>query len=52
VLSKEFGTFGSQEDKIEIMGLLTDEEAEHDSVLGYLTAEEVFERIKKYLYIR
>lgn len=34
-------------DLIEIMGLLTPEEQEHDSVVGYLTAEEVFRRIKE-----
>lgn len=33
-------------DSIEIMGLLTPEEEEYDSVRGWLTAEEVFERIK------
>jgi hypothetical protein len=32
---------------IEIMGLLTPEEQEYDSVVGYLTAEEVFRRIKE-----
>lgn len=34
-------------DLIEIMGLLTPEEQQHDSVVGYLTAEEVFRRIKE-----
>ena len=29
------------------MGLLTDEEEKNDSVLGYLTAENVFERIER-----
>ena len=46
----DHGTLGSDEkdgDLIEIMGLLTPEESEHDSVAGYLTAEEVFRRIKE-----
>ena len=30
------------------MGLLTPDEEEYDSVLGYLTAEDVFERIRKH----
>ena len=42
-----WGTYGFKDDLIEIMGLLTPEEAEHDSVIGWLTAEDVFERIKK-----
>ena len=42
-------TYGSREDKLEIMGLLTEEEMQDDGVLGYLTAEEVLKRIKKYL---
>lgn len=36
-------------DLIEIMGLLTPEEEEYDSVKGWLTAEEVFRRIKEAL---
>lgn len=36
-------------DLIEIMGLLTPEEKEWDSVRGWLTAEEVFGRIKEAL---
>lgn len=42
------GSFGSSDDTLEIMGLLTHEEKEDDSVLGYLTAEEVFDRIRKH----
>lgn len=43
-----FGTYGEQDDKIEIMGGLTEEEKENgDQVIGWLTAEEVFERIEK-----
>lgn len=40
------GTYGEQDDKLEIMGGLTKEEAEHDMVVGWLSAEEVFIRIK------
>ncbi len=39
-------TYGGDEDKLEIMGCLTEEESKHDSVVGWLTAEEVFDRIK------
>ena len=42
------GSYGREDDLLEIMGLLTPEEEEQDSVLGYLTAENVFERIKKH----
>ena len=42
------GSYGREQDLLEIMGLLTPEEEEHDSVAGYLTAEDVFERIKKH----
>ena len=41
-----FGSYGVEENLLEIMGLLTPEEAEHDSVLGHLTAENVFERMR------
>lgn len=39
--------FGGPSDLIEIMGLLTPEEEENNSVVGWLTAEEVFRRIKE-----
>lgn len=39
------GTYGNDENLIEIMGLLTDEEKKRDSIVGYLTADEVFKRI-------
>lgn len=42
------GSYGSQNDKIEIMGLLTEEESQDDDVVGWLTAENVFERIEKH----
>lgn len=45
---EHYGSYGKDEDKLEIMGLLTPDEEEHDSVLGYLTAENVFERIRKH----
>ena len=43
---EHWGSYGREKDLIEIMGLLTPEEMEYDSVLGCLTAEEVFNRIK------
>lgn len=42
------GTYGAEKDLIEIMGLLTPEELLMDSVTGYLTAENVFDRIKRH----
>lgn len=42
------GSYGRERDLIEIMGLLTPEEEECDAVAGYLTAENVLERIKKH----
>ena len=40
------GSYGYSVGKLEIMGALTIEESENDTVLGYLTAEEVFKRFK------
>lgn len=40
-------TYGNKQDLLEIMGGLTEEEKWRDSVLGYLTAEEVFKRFKQ-----
>lgn len=40
------GSYGNDDDKIEIMEALTEEEHEYDQVLGHLTAEEVFKRFK------
>lgn len=45
---EEFGTYGFEENKLEIMGLLTDEESKFDDVVGHLTAEDVFQRIKNH----
>lgn len=42
------GSYGREKGLLEIMGLLTDEEYECDSVAGYLTADDVFNRIKKH----
>jgi hypothetical protein len=39
-------TFGNEQDLLEIRGLLTPEEEQNSSVCGYLTAENVFKRIK------
>lgn len=44
---QHYGSYGNQQDLLEIMGGLTEEEQENDSVLGYLTAEEVFKRFKQ-----
>ena len=41
-------TYGAEQDLLEIMGLLTRKEAKHDFVCGYLSAKEVFKRIKKH----
>lgn len=41
-----YGTYGGENDKLEIMGLLTPKELEVDTVVGHLTAENVFDRIK------
>lgn len=42
------GSYGHEKNLLEIMGLLTDEEARFNSVKGWLTAEDVFERIEKH----
>lgn len=41
-------SYGGDCNQIEIMGLLTPEEQEHDDVVGHLTAEQVFERIRNH----
>ena len=42
------GSYGASRDLLEIMGLMTEEEEQKtgDNVLGWLTAEDVFKRIK------
>ena len=42
-----FGTYGEEENLLEIMGCLTEEETQEDCVAGYLTADTVFNRIVK-----
>ena len=42
---EHFGSYGSQLDLLEIMGLLTEEEIKHNSVKGWMNAKEVFKRI-------
>lgn len=45
-----FGSYGASRDLLEIMGLMTEEEQRKtgDEVLGNLTAENVFNRIKSH----
>lgn len=45
---EHFGSYGHEQDKLEIMGLLTAKEKKNDSVLGYLSAKEVFTRIERH----
>ena len=40
-------SYGSEQDLLEIKGLLTKNEKKYDAVIGYLSAEEVFKRIQK-----
>ena len=49
VIEHDF-SYGREKDLLEIQGLMTKEELEEtqDTVLGYLTAEEVFQRIEKH----
>ena len=44
------GSYGRRQDLLEIMGLLTKKEYKEtqDTVIGYLTAEDVFQRIKNH----
>lgn len=41
-------SYGNEYDLLELMGLLTPEEKIYDEVVGHLTAEEIFNRIKKH----
>lgn len=45
---QHLGSYGNTENLLEIMGLLTPEGAENDSVKGYLTAENVFKRMSEH----
>lgn len=49
VIEHDF-SYGREEDLLEIQGLLTKKEYKEtqDTVIGYLTAENVFQRIKKH----
>lgn len=46
------GSYGRTRDSLEIMGLMTKKEIKEtkDTVLGYLTAENVFQRIKRHYF--
>lgn len=43
-----YGTYGGDEGLLEIMGLLTPNEEENDDVAGWLSADDVFNRIKNH----
>ena len=45
---QHYFSYGNDEDRIEIMGLLTEEEADFDEVVGYLTADDILHRICKH----
>ena len=45
---EHFGSYGSESDLLEIMGLLTEEELENDTVKGWMTAKKVFKRIQQH----
>lgn len=41
-------SYGVKEDLLELSGLLTEEESKFDTVKGYLSAQEVFDRIQRH----
>ena len=43
---EHYGSYGNEQDLLEIMGGLTAKEQLDDGILGWLTAEEVFKRFK------
>lgn len=45
---EHFGSYGADENLLEIMGLTTKKERKDNTVLGYLTADNVFKRIRKH----
>jgi len=45
----QYGSYGYEEGLLEIMGVIVDEEKAGDSVEGYLTADEVIERVNAWL---
>lgn len=46
---QHYGSYGNTKNLLEIMGLIKPEET-CDSVLGYLTAEDVFERMSEHYF--
>ena len=49
---QHFGSYGNSENLLEIMGLLTPAEEECDSVVGHLTADDVFSRMSAHYKAR
>lgn len=47
---QHYGSYGSSKNLLEIMGLLTAEEQKCDSVKGWLTADDVFNRMSKHYH--
>ena len=47
---EHYGSYGNSANLLEIMGLITPEEEEHDSVLGHLTADDVFARMSEHYH--
>jgi len=48
-VAEGFGSYGYEDDTLEILGLISEEEKWEDvNVLGYLTAEDVFSRISQH----
>lgn len=43
-----YGTYGGDVDMLEILGLLTKKESRRNTVVGWLSAENVFKRIQKH----
>jgi len=41
-------SYGHEQGLLEIMGLLTEEESKYDEVAGWLTAKDVYSRIKRH----
>ena len=45
---EHFGSYGHEQDLLEIMGLIYPQDNANGDVLGYLTADDVFARIKRH----
>ena len=43
----QFGSFGYEEGLLEIMGSIVDKKKDGDSVVGYLTAQDVIDRLEE-----